>query len=233
MSKMSDKGRIGDRSKNGVNSPGSNILPDLSQPLSQAYREFYASLTPEQLESLGGKPHPSNLTGEINPSYKYATSPDDWEKFSESRNSTVKGIGRAFFNALATYDRDPVDEQEISTTPPNHLHMVVVMELLRKVLMIYTNAPDPATRLHGDTVALALGFPGLSVGGLARKYGITRQAASKRLRNIIKALDLPPTQRMLLHATSPISQAIKKSGITIPLTRPKKKRKARGNSPNA
>lgn len=207
-------------------SPGSvtTYLPHLSKDLADTYRQFYASLSPDQLAQLGGAPHPSNLTGEVNPSYKYAQTPDTWDLFGEKQAHT--SWGQSLVRSLSTLPDTSPDE--LGAAPPNTMHTVAVLEILRRVLMIYTTAPDTSTRLHGEVVALALGFPGLSVASLSRKYGVTRQAISKRLRNTIKGLGLPPTSRMLSQASPAIKAILAGDAPPPPLSAPKRRRKRRG-----
>lgn len=193
-------------------SPGHNFKPHLNPQLSKAYRQFYASLTPEQLKAIGGQPHPSNLTGEINPQLRNATSPDNWERFSDANGGALKGLAQVFMRGLATYDQAPVEADELDQAPPSHLHILQVMQLIRRVLMVFTTAPDTSTRLHGEVVAIALGFPGVSVATVSRKYGVSRQVVSKRLRKLIKDVGLPLTRRMTLKA-----QAMAQAGVSIPL----------------
>lgn len=212
------------KSQNRLGVKSHNLLPHLDPALNKAYKDWYATLTPEQLKELGGKPHPSNLTGEINPIFRNATTPDSWDEFSNHNSGPTANLGRLFFRCLSHYDAEPVEPSDLAKAPPNHLHVIVVLELMRKVLTVYSSAPDVSTRLHGDIVALALGFPGMTVGSVARKYSITRQAASKRLRNVIKAVGLPPTQRMISQASNPTLDILTKVGCPMPLIRPKKRK---------
>ena len=196
-----------------------NYLPKLPKDLADQYRQFYSSLSPAQLAQLGGAPHPSNLTDEINPSVKYSNTPDTWDTFGERQAHT--SLGQSLVRCLSSQpDIDPAD---LSANQGQHLHPVAVLEIIRRVLLIYTTAPDTSTRLHGEVVAMALGFPGLTVSTLSRKYGVTRQAISKRLRNIIKGLGLPPTSRMLSQASPAIKAILAGDTPTPPLHRQAKR----------
>lgn len=192
-----------------------NFYPHLPQELVEEYRRFYASLSPDQIAKLGGVPHPSNLTGEVNPTFKYATTPEHWDYFSEAKGHASQGMKDVFLRALTYWQDRPVDQEEMDEAPPGHLHILFVLELIRKVLLVYTKAPDPQTRLHGEIVCLALGFPGPNCASLARKYKVSRQAVSKRLRNIIEGIGLPPTARMIAQA-SPVIRAILQAGGRFP-----------------
>lgn len=173
-------------------------IPETNPKLSKAYAKFYDSLTPKQLEALGGRPDSCNPTAEIRPESKNATNPDDWEYYTNGEaNRKQQNI---FAKAICHIDADPIEPGD-ADAKTNHLHIILVMEVLRKVLKVYEVASDQSTKLHGEVVALALGFPGLTVSTLAKKYGCTRQAVSKRLRRVVTALNLPPTYRMIVHGT--------------------------------
>lgn len=217
------------RQKQG-NRPGSrehNLFPHLSPGLVDEYKRFYASLSPDQIAKLGGIPHPSNLTGEINPTFKYANTPEHWDYFSDAKGMASQGMKDVFLRALTYWQETPVDEADLAKVPPGHLHVLFVLELIRKVLLVYTGAPDPQTRLHGEIVCLALGFPGPNCATLARKYKVSRQAVSKRLRNVIEAIGLPPTARMVSQA-SPVIRAIINAGGNIPHQIPPKSARSQG-----
>lgn len=192
-----------------------SYIPITPPPLAKAYKGFYNSLTPEQLKMLGGKPDPRNLTDEIRPQTKNATNPDDWDYFTDG--SAGQPQTNLFGKALCHYDPEPIEPDAQNNSKPNHIHLIVLMEVLRKVLKVYEVASDPSTRLHGEVVAVALGFPGMTVGSLAKAYGCTRQAVSKRLRRVITALDLPPTYRMVVHSTQPTHlTTMGKAGCSYP-----------------
>lgn len=171
-------------------------IPETSPKLSKAYHKWYDSLTDAQLEAIGGRPDSCNPTAEIRPETKNATNPDDWDYFTSGDNGSKQP--NIFAKAICHIDAEPIEPGD-ATAKANHLHIIIVMEVLRKVLKVYEVASDQSTRLHGEVVALALGFPGLTVSTLAKRYGCTRQAVSKRLRRVVTALNLPPTYRMLVH----------------------------------
>ena len=192
-----------------------HCLPHIPKPLQATYKAFYASLTPEQMASIGGKPHPSNLSGEVRPLLKDmgTVSPTVYEGEDASHMSLSDTL------LAPTEPSHLPDEQEHQSSIPT----ILVLEIVRKVLHAWTSAPDRSTRLHGEVLGIALGIPGETVTSLSRKYGCTRQAISKRHRSIIKALSLPPSVRMVL-ARSKVTQTLKREGIAIPT----KKKRLRG-----
>ena len=201
---------------------GSNMLPAIPDHIRKAYREFYKGLTKEQLDALGGSPHPSNLTGEINPHFKYSTSPDNWDEIDTQAQPIFKGL---------TYqDAPPLEPGDLEATPPAHVHLVVVLQIIRKILLAFTASPDASARLHGEVLALAVGFPGISVKSIASKHGITRQAISKRLRVIINHLGLAPTQRMLIHqpTLTPTLASIDRAGVSPPISIKQRRKRRQG-----
>jgi hypothetical protein len=192
-----------------------NALPKINKRLAATYRDFYASLTPEQLESLGGKPHPSNLTGEATRILKnnlYIS-----EEGDDSQPDQPTYQQGASLTTILSRERDPSDI-DADTASPDLIPALIVLEIIRKVLHAWTSAPDRSTRLHGEVLGIALGIPGESVSSLARKYGCTRQAISKRHRSVIKALSLPPNTRMLL-ARSKAAKVLSEKNIALPTRR--------------
>lgn len=175
----------------------SNYIPFIPSQLAGEYSKFYATLTPAQRAELGASE--SNPTGEIRPLHKsdeYQTSEPIRALLSHGDDSTLPR-GGIFTDAILHQDCEPVEPSELNTKP-QHLHLLVVHTILRRVLRIFECASEPSTRLHGDVVAIALGIPGFTVATVARTYGVTRQAVSKRLRRVIAHLGLPPTERMAM-----------------------------------
>lgn len=195
-----------------------NALPKINKRLAATYRQFYSTLTTEQMASLGGKPHPSNLTGEVTRILKnnlYIS-----EEGDENPDHPTHQQG-ASLTAILSRERDPSDI-DADTTSPDLIPALIVLEIIRKVLHAWTSAPDRSTRLHGEVLGIALGIPGESVSSLARKYGCTRQAISKRHRSVIKALSLPPNTRMLL-ARSKAAQVLQRKNIALPTKKARQK----------
>lgn len=217
---MSDHWASKAKAQSNLHSDFGNCLPSIPKHIQGAYREFYASLTTEQLESLGGKPHPSNLSNEVRPLLKEA-------QHIPHADPTDDPKGNSVFSMLAT-DAPPASIDDLPTTSST-IPAIIVLEIVRKVLHAWTSAPDRSTRLHGEVLGVALGIPGESISTLARKYGCTRQAISKRHRSIIKALSLPPSVRMVLGRTK-AAQVLLRKNIAIP-TKPKR-RKATPPTPN-
>lgn len=182
-----------------------NALPNIPKPLQAAYKAFYATLTPDQLKAIGGKPHPSNLSGEITPTLK--------ECLHIPTTEGESCQGRTVYDLLSA-DQDPAELTD-SPTPSNLIPAILVLEIVRKVLHAWTSAPDRSTRLHGEVLGVALGIPGETVTSLSRKYGCTRQAISKRHRSIVKALSLPPNVRMVLARTK-AAEVLRRKNIALP-----------------
>lgn len=202
-----------------------NALPYVSKPLQAAYRKWYDSLTDEQLAQLGGRPHPANPTSEVTPIFKDHLHIEDRDDQTPTHRQPTEH--KSVYHILST-ERDPSDITEGHT---NHesLPAILVLEIVRKVLHAWTSAPDRSTRLHGEVLGIALGIPGETVSSLARKYGCTRQAISKRHRSIVKALSLPPTTRMVLGRTK-AAKVLHQKNIALPTRR--KRRKASPPTPN-
>lgn len=198
-----------------IKSAWGNALPYVPKPLQAAYRKWYDSLTPEQLATLGGKPHPSNPTGEVSPIFKEHLHIEEQDGFSNTPKT------RSVFLTLFSDDQPPADPQEAQPSQ-SHIPSFLVLEIVRKVLHAWTSAPDRSTRLHGEVLGVALGIPGETISTLAKKYGCTRQAVSKRHRSIVKALSLPPSTRMLLGRTR-AAQVLHRKNIALP-TKPKRKK---------
>lgn len=168
-----------------------SYLPALPQDLSEEYRKFNESLSPDQRAALGlGNPK-DNPTGEVRPICRDATpTPLDADQEADFNSTNL------FSEALIHNDPEPEDPAAPNSNP-TRLNLVVVLEVIRRLLSIYEAASDRKTRLHGEVIALALGVPGAgSVADLARKYGCSRQSVSGRLVRVVEALDLPPTWRM-------------------------------------
>ena len=189
------------RSKGGANRNNrfagvkSNYIPYISPTLSQAYKEFNASLTPAQRKALNLHT-PANPTGEIKPLYK------EDECVNLDNLDDPQDLGRnQWLSPLAAADHAITPQQE-EAAPSGFVHIIAVLAILRRALRVYevSSQQDHAVRLHGDCIAIALGIPGFRVAEVARTHLVTKQAVSKRVKVIAAALELPPAYRTPLAA---------------------------------
>ena len=69
-----------------------------------------------------------------------------------------------------------------------------VTDILSKVISVFTDSVHPAVRLHGTCIKIALGIPGMpNMSELARANDVTRAEVSRRVKNIQRKMNLPPS----------------------------------------
>lgn len=72
-----------------------------------------------------------------------------------------------------------------------------VTDILSKVISVFTESVHPAVRLHGTCIKIALGVPGMpNMSELARANDVTRAEVSRRVKNIQRKMNLPPSMFM-------------------------------------
>jgi len=72
-----------------------------------------------------------------------------------------------------------------------------VTDILSKVISVFTDSVHPAVRLHGTCIKIALGIPGMpNMSELGRTNNVTRAEVSRRVKNIQRKMNLPPSMFM-------------------------------------
>lgn len=191
----------------------SNYIPIIPQDLAKAYKAFNAKLTPQQRAALNIHSD-ANPTGEIKPLHKE----DEFTQLDSLDDPRgQRGCPRNLWLAPMDAAQAIEPSEAESQGPSGFLHIIAVLAILRRVLRIYevSGQQDQAVRLHGECVAVALGIPGFTTSQVARTYGVTKQAVSKRVRVISQALELPAAYRTHL-ATLPRGAGVCLKGSTHP-----------------
>lgn len=165
------------------------------------YKAWWKKLTKEQKEGLiasgfdinnpnyAGVPQPHRYVDEgIDSSANLEHFSNNHKELSARGYDIDYQIGRKWVSDK--YQEEKVESIETYTHEQ-------VLDVLSKVISVLDDSNEPAVKLHGACIKIALGVPDqMNMSELARKFKLTRAAVSARVKTVQKNLKLPPSVYM-------------------------------------